>query len=220
MVPNGALESVSAVPSLNSNPEGSALGSCPSGGAKTEKGSLLFNTLQRLQELFTRAQRRTTSIADSRIFHKTAKRAWSSLHRLRSPFVWNTPHAPELLDIFHNISWIRAEADEWEKQKKDSRINSWKQKLRESAQGNCKFIFQHLKNKVRDEPPNLVVDASGNTELPLMLRCNSSPKHGIRFLVQTCSMRIQLTCFVLFGHTWIITCLPSPCHPSRGKNCL
>lgn len=49
-------------------------GQLPSGIAKTLKGSKIFNTLQRLAELFTRAQRFSNKPCDRQIFHRTAKR--------------------------------------------------------------------------------------------------------------------------------------------------
>ena len=82
-----------------------------------------------------------------------------------------------MLDIYRNLTWISAQATEWELQKKFQRINAWKHKLRESAKGDCKYIFQHLKNKARDEPANLVMDNQGN------IVCN--PSDAMNLISQT-----------------------------------
>lgn len=42
------------------------------------------------------------------------------------------------------------------------RIKRWKNKIQESAKGNCAYIFKHLRNKQQDEPPNLVIDKDNN----------------------------------------------------------
>ena len=45
---------------------------------------------------------------------------------------------------------------------RQSRIQAWRKKIRESAEGSKKYVFQHLKHKSSDEPPNLITDPDGN----------------------------------------------------------
>ena len=45
---------------------------------------------------------------------------------------------------------------------RNNRIQAWKEKIKASAKGSRKFIFQHLKHKSCEEPPNLITDKEGN----------------------------------------------------------
>ena len=53
------------------------------------------------------------------------------------------------------------ELGEREEDVSQSRILQWREKLRESASGSKKYIFQHLRTKAVHEPSNLVVDHAG-----------------------------------------------------------
>ena len=137
-------------------------GQTPSGAAISLKGSLLYNTMNRLWELFTRAQRFSRKPSDQKIFQRTTWRVFSTLQDLGSPHLWPPDVQPSLVDIHANLSWIKSEIQHWEEQCKRKRINAWKTKIQESASGNLKFIFHHLRNKTKDEPTNLVLDPQGN----------------------------------------------------------
>ena len=137
-------------------------GQLPSGSAATLKGSRLFKTLRQLWELETRLLRPSHTLRDAIIFQRTTKKVWKTLCDLQSPVVWIEPFSVTLVDLFHNIQWVRNEVSAWELRKKNARISAWKSSIRESAKGSKQFIFHHLKNKCLDEPANLVLDSDGN----------------------------------------------------------
>ena len=85
-------------------------GQLPSGSAVTLKGSRLFKTLRQLWELETRLLRPSNTLRDAIIFQRTTKKVWHSLRNLQSPFLWINPFAVTLVDIFHNIHWVKNEA--------------------------------------------------------------------------------------------------------------
>ena len=120
------------------------------------------NTLARLVELATRLQRPVSSVADQHILSRTAIRTWRTLHALKSPFVWQDPQFPTLVDIHHNHNWVEFQLQSWDFRKRQDRTRSWKAKIQVSAAHNKKYIYHHLKNKVADEPSNLVLDANQN----------------------------------------------------------
>ena len=45
---------------------------------------------------------------------------------------------------------------------KKERITRWKRKLQHSASKDCHHVFHHPRNRLQDEPPNLVQDSDGN----------------------------------------------------------
>ena len=139
---------------------------CPgqsrSNTALSLKGSWLENVLGRLWELFTRLQRPASSLMDEHILTRTITKAWRTLATLHAPYIWHRSHIPNLADIHANIMWVQFQLQAWDFSKRQSRIKSWKQKVQESALSNKKYIFHHLKNKVADEPSNLVLDDQQN----------------------------------------------------------
>ena len=147
-------------------PEFTAKQFCPgqarNNSALTLKGSWLQNTLARLVELATRLQRPVSSVADQHILSRTALRTWRTLHALKSPFVWTDPQFLTLVDIHQNHNWVEFQLQSWDFRKRQDRIRSWKAKIQASATHNKKYIYHHLKNKVADEPSNLVLDANQN----------------------------------------------------------
>ena len=136
---------------------------CPgqsrSNTALSLKGSWLENVLGRLWGLFTRLQRPASSLMDEHILTRTITKAWRTLATLHAPYIWHQSHIPTLVEIHANIMWVQFQLQALDCQ---SRIKSWKHKVQESALSNKKYIFHHLKNKVADEPSNLVLDDQQN----------------------------------------------------------
>ena len=137
-------------------------GQSKSNSALTLKGSWLQNVLGRLWELFTRLQRPVSSLMDEHILKRTAVKAWRTLAVLHAPHIWHSHGLPSLVEVQANISWVQFQLQAWDFSKRQSRIKAWKHRIQESATTNKKYIFHHLKNKVADEPSNLVLDEQQN----------------------------------------------------------
>ena len=130
--------------------------------ALTLKGSWLQNSLARLRELYTRLQRPFASLKDFHVFQRTTTKVRHTLSTLKCPFLWLVPQQPTLLDVYRCITWVQYQLDAWDFSKRQARIKSWKSRIKESAHGDKKYIFHHLRNKVLDEPTNLVTDIDNN----------------------------------------------------------
>ena len=137
-------------------------GQLPLLGAATVQGSKMKNCLNRLSELRIRLERGSVQPQDHAVTKRTAVKTWWQLKDLSSPFLWVFPHEPMLIDIFANWQWLDCKFRCWEQQRKLARVNSWREKIKSSAQSNKSYIFHHLRNKARDEPANLVVNDAGN----------------------------------------------------------
>ena len=137
-------------------------GQLPSMGATSVQGSRMKNCLNQLYELRIRLERLPRSTQDSHTTRRTAIKTWWNLRRLKSPFLWAFPEAPTLVDVFSNITWLFNKFKWWEEQKKLERIRTWQNKVRASSKSNCSFIYHHLRNKIKDEPANLVTTSEGH----------------------------------------------------------
>ena len=137
-------------------------GQLPSGVATTHKASRLYNTLNRLWEIYTRIQRPSPTLSDAIITQRTCRRAWRALQEWDAPHLWGSPSSPTLQDVHVNIQWIKLQAIESEACLKAKRIQNWKSKIQSSAIGTKRFIYHHLRNKACDEPANLVLDSDEN----------------------------------------------------------
>ena len=137
-------------------------GQLKSKSAVTLFGSKMKNTIARLWELRCRLERPVGGDVDQAVTCKTADRAWRALRELKSPFLWIFPQFPNLLDVFMNLQWLTNKFQLWEHHCKLQRIQQWKNKIVESSKSTRAFIFQHLRNRAKDEPANLVTDDDGN----------------------------------------------------------
>ena len=137
-------------------------GQTPSYGSTTWDGTIMKNTLGRLWELHARLQRPIGTDVDACITRKLALRTWFALKRLKAPYRWTTPSHPDLVTVHYAIIWVQDVFCTWQHQRKILRLQQWRAKIRASATGTKSYIYQHLRNKARDEPANLITDSKGN----------------------------------------------------------
>ena len=137
-------------------------GQMPNFGAQTRKGTSLRKALRNLHELQIRLERPFGSAVDQHVTTRTIVKTWWKLHHLGSPFLWEYRPCVSLVDVFSNVKWLTEQICDLENSIKKFRIASWKVKIQQSATQTKAYIFKHLKNKVVDDPPNLVTDDKGN----------------------------------------------------------
>ena len=129
--------------------------------AATKKSTALFKLVGRLQELFCRLSRAPGGPQDQFDTSQTAFRAFKGLEQHGAPVSWSHPNFPTLAEVFVARQWAEAAAALLDTQIRTNRLRNWKNKIKESAKGNCHYIYQHLRNCAQDEPPNLVLDNEG-----------------------------------------------------------
>ena len=141
-------------------------GFCPgqlhSMSASTLETAKMKKALNCLWELRTRLERCCGSNEDIYVTQRTATKCWWKLHSLNSPYLWTIRAAPSLVDLHYCITWLSHELSSSETRRKHHRIAVWKHKIQQAAVGSKSFIFEHLKNKAAEDPPNLVTDQVGN----------------------------------------------------------
>ena len=130
--------------------------------AANRKSAQLANLVGKLQELFVRISRQAGSAQDRFITTRTAVKAHNLLVLCQAPISWSQPSNPDLVDIHYALKWATAATKTFDLQLRAARIKRWKQRIKQSSQHGCAYIFHHLKSKQLDEPPNLVVDADQN----------------------------------------------------------
>ena len=130
--------------------------------AATAKSSKLAKVSGRLQELTTRLSRTSMTGEDSFITRRLACKTYWNLRDLAAPVGWPNPCQPTLTEVYLAKVWADAALATTDAAIRLQRIKRWKKRIHDSAQSNCAYIFQHLKNKLQDEPPNLVFDDDGN----------------------------------------------------------
>lgn len=130
--------------------------------AATRHSTILFKLQNRVDELFVRHSRGHKSAQDWFIFRQTSLKVSRALVELKAPLQWPLDSSLSLVHIQAVKCWVTQAIQQYTLDCKRSRINRWKQRLRESSQKGCKYVFQHLKNKMIDEPPNLIVDEQQN----------------------------------------------------------
>lgn len=130
--------------------------------AATAKSSRLAKLVGRLQELFTRLSRQVGTEQDCFQTKRTAIKAFWNLRDLSAPVGWTNPAFPSLTEVFLSLRWAEQTLSSIDAQIRLKRIKSWKQRIRDSVSSGCTYIFQHLKNIQQDEPPNLVVNDTGD----------------------------------------------------------
>ena len=129
--------------------------------AATQVSLDLYKLIRRLDELFVRLSRESGSPQDVFNTKRLARRTFNIVHKLTPSIVWATPDSPTLVEVFFVRRWAEQFATTLDSRIRLKRIQSWKRKIQESAQGGCAYIFQHLRQKAQDEPPNLVLDSAG-----------------------------------------------------------
>ena len=145
--------------------------------AATKKSTDLYKLVGRLQELFCRLSRDPGGPQDQFDTRQTAYRAHKGLQHHHAPVLWSSPHFPTLAEVFLARQWAEAAAKLLDSQIRLKRLQAWKTKIKESAKGNCHFIYKHLRNSVQDEPPNLVLDDVGQIiyqPMPALDQINSA----------------------------------------------
>ena len=137
-------------------------GQLPSGAVKTQKLFQAYKALNQLNEISCRLQRGSSSPADWHITRATMRKLWHRLHALNAPNLWPQHANPDLVDIHYATNWIQEAIRKLETARKTMRIARWKDKVKTSSQGTYAYVFEHLKNKNMQEPPNLITTDEGN----------------------------------------------------------
>lgn len=139
---------------------------CPgqlrSGAATTIRSSWLINALKGLLEIQAFHSQNIASGVRHVIAWRTIVKVWTRLFKLRAPCLWSYHSWPTLLETAAAIQWTQDALATFEIKLKLRRIESWKQKIQDSARIGSAFVYRHLKNKTTEEPPNLVTDGSGH----------------------------------------------------------
>ena len=130
--------------------------------AATRTSSIMHKLQRQLDELFLRRARGFSSDQDRHIFRVTACKLQKRLRTLSMPFVWPHHELITLVHIQQAKKWVLSEIESHFKRLKTDRIQKWKQRIQHSASHGCGYIFEHLRNRLQDEPANLVEDDLGN----------------------------------------------------------
>lgn len=130
--------------------------------AATRYSSRLHKIHRQLDELFLRRTRGFSSDQDRHVFRVTSTKLMLGLKDIRAPFSWPHHDFVTFVHIQRAKSWILEEINQHFLKLKASRIKTWKHRIQASATKGCTYIFQHLKNKLTDEPANLIEDDEGN----------------------------------------------------------
>ena len=120
-----------------------------------------YKLINRLNELATRISRLQGSPQDVFNTKQLAIRSYRALRRLNSTIEWVDPLHPSLVEIHFSRRWAEGFAVTLDGRIRLKRIRSWKEKIKNSEHQGYSFIFQHLRNKASDEPPNLVQNDQG-----------------------------------------------------------
>lgn len=130
--------------------------------AATRQSTVLFKLQSRLNELFIRRTRGPKGDHDWFNYHRTCQKVQQGLLDAKAPVQWVASDRITLVHIQTARSWVLAVIQEHTKTTKHDRIQRWKHRIQQSAQSGCNYIFQHLRNKLTEEPPNLIQDSHGN----------------------------------------------------------
>ena len=119
----------------------------------------LYKLINRLDELFVRISREVGSPQDGFNTARLAVKAYHGVQRFCKAIVWTIPSRPTLVEIHLVRRWAETFASTLDSRIRLKRIQSWKKKITQSAENGCAYIFQHLRQKAQDEPPNLVTNS-------------------------------------------------------------
>ena len=137
-------------------------GQTPSRCATTLRLSWLYNSLRAVHELQMRLGRPSNTNVDAWVTFRTVNKLRSRLDKFKYPGVWSPFHLPSLVVLDHCAHWLHQVICDVEHALKLSRIRLWKSKVQQSLAHHKSYIFKHLRNKVLDEPANLVTDKDNN----------------------------------------------------------
>ena len=138
-------------------------GQLPNGMVKTKALQTLFDLLNGMLELSHRLRRISQKPADWHITRMLCRRMSKQVHCADDLQTWPYFEIPTLAVLDANIRRLKHKIDVLQEATKQQRIQTWKCKLKESAESTKGYIFYHLKNKVSEDPPNLIADKQGNT---------------------------------------------------------
>lgn len=130
--------------------------------AATKVSLDLYRLIHRLDELFCRLSRVQGNATDVFNTRQLAIKAHRALAQHKTPVCWQYPCKPTLTEVYWARRWAENFATTLDARIRLNRIRKWKAKIKQSEHHGHSFIFQHLRNKSCDEPPNLVVDSNGN----------------------------------------------------------
>lgn len=129
--------------------------------AATKVSLEAYKLINRLNELAKRVSRPPGSPHDVFNTRQLAIRAYRALGRLNSSIWWVDPMNPTLVEVHLTRRWAESFATTLDGHTRLKRIRSWKDKIKNSEHQGYSFIFQHLRNKASEEPPNLVLNDQG-----------------------------------------------------------
>lgn len=130
--------------------------------AATRYSSQLHRLHNRLNELAIRRARVFGSAEDFHVFRTTVRKVQRGFQSLKLSLDWPTCLEITLVHIQDARNLVDQLLESHYKQLKSKRIGSWKARIKHSAATGSSYIFQRLKNKLQDEPSNLVEDEDGN----------------------------------------------------------
>ena len=119
----------------------------------------LYKLLNRLDDLSVRLSRDVGSAQDGFNTARLAMKAYHGVQRFCKAIVWAIPSQPTLVELHLVRRWAETFAMTIDSRIRLKRIQSWKRKISQSAEHGCAYIFQHLRQKAQDEPPNLVTNS-------------------------------------------------------------
>ena len=138
-------------------------GQLPTGVVRTCHMQKTMKTLSMLNELSHRLRRHSLKPADWHETRVLCSKTWQRIRDSDNLLAWQKYACPTLDIVDENIRRLKEEIQLKEREAKNNRILMWRQKVKASAKGTKAYIFLHLKNKVQEDPPNLIVDRQGNT---------------------------------------------------------
>ena len=138
-------------------------GQLPDGMVKTNNLHQLYRGLHLMLELSHRVRRVATKPADWHNTRILCRKAWKFTVDHPELQSWPRFETPALDTIDFNIRRLKDDIAASEVKLKQQRIQTWRIRVKESCEGSKSYIFHHLKNKVIDDPPNLITDQKGNT---------------------------------------------------------
>lgn len=130
--------------------------------AATRHSAQLHKLLNRLDEIALRRARAFGSAADYHVFRTTIHKIQRGFSSLKLPLDWPDQDEVTLVHIQAARNLVTQLLATHYRNLKAKRIGSWKARIKHSAASGSSYIFQHLKNKLQDEPSNLVEDDDGN----------------------------------------------------------
>ena len=130
------------------------------GDALSRKAKRIARAVNILREVSLRLARPVKSFEDGVTLARSLRKARAILAHWSCPHVWAFNHYPTLVQVSDCLSWLEGVLSQVTRATRQGRVQVWKEKMKASANGNMKYIFQHLKQKASDELPNLITDSA------------------------------------------------------------